>query len=148
LETNVVGVDAISKGYSVSLRAYPNDFGNGWKPGLKTRKREIMTSTRTIKAFPDHHLKISLSANEPWIFLYDTYFDRENNRGEGPCAALFNHNETLSNSVNVGNYACVLNFNYPITTVSHLILWDFLNQTNAAANARMKQMKGTVRGGK
>ena len=121
----------------VSFHCYPSSQAGGWQEGLRLRRREAMTPVRTL---PENGKYISLEDGEPWILFYDLAYDAKDNRGEGPCALMFDPKECISKEVMIGNYACGLKFRYPMNTTAHFILWDFHNWSNGNARRFMNSL--------
>lgn len=129
--------DAAQKTCKISFLCYPSSLAGGWQAGLKLRKREALTSMRTLTESDKY---VPLENNEPWILFYDLNFDVKDNRGEGPCALLFNPKECVRKEVLVGNYSCNLNFWYPMNKAAQFILWDFNKWSNESACKYMKEL--------
>lgn len=124
------------KNYMLQFRMYPSSYAGGYQAGLELRKREGASTKRIF-----HEGKWTpLNADEPWIFLCDKYFDPAENRGDGPCAVLFNPKQAVQQDVLVGNYACYLKLFYPNKTKAALILWDFKGVPNDKALESMKSI--------
>ena len=121
----------------VSFLCYPSSHAGGWQAGLQLRRREALTPVRTL---PDSGKSVSLGNDEPWILFYDLAYDVKGNRGEGPCALMFDPKECISREVMIGNYACGLKFRYPMNMASHFILWDFHNWSNESARCFMNSL--------
>jgi len=121
----------------VSFLCYPSSHAGGWQEGLQLRRREALTPVRTL---PDSGKSVSLGNDEPWILFYDLAYDIKGNRGEGPCALMFDPKECISREVMIGNYACGLKFRYPMNMASHFILWDFHNWSNESARRFMNSL--------
>ncbi|MBN1446194.1 MAG: hypothetical protein JW957_08850 [Candidatus Omnitrophica bacterium] len=135
-------------GYEVTLTAYPSSWAGGGEPGAAIRKREGLTAVRVLERTEKEDNRGSVTAtlekNEPWVLFYDKYFDVAENRGDGPCAALFSTKEASAASANVGNYACQLKISYPAEdkpVSSHMLIWDFKGMTNQAAIEYMKALE-------
>ena len=131
------GASAQKKTCEVSFLCYPSSYAGGWKAGLRLRKREALTPLRTLS---ENGKYISLGNGEPWILFYDLAFDVKDNRGEGPCALMFDPKECVSKKVVVENYACGLKFQYPMNTAAHFILWDFHGWSNESARQFMNSL--------
>jgi len=129
------------KRYEVLLKCYPSSFAGGHKAGLKTRDREALTSKRTVVRNDTGYIITMLKKDEPWVLFYDKHFDVANSRGEGPCAAVYLPNEVHSVKLIVDSYACLMYLNYPATTTSHLMLWDFNGISNQAAKKYMSSLE-------
>jgi len=133
------------KGYQIYLVCYPSSMAGGWKPGLKIRDREALTNKRIIKRPKKEdnkgYISVMLEKDEPWVLFYDKYFDVANNRGEGPCAVLYSPKEVNKVKLTVENYSCEIFLDYPASTISHLMLWDFHGMTNQAAAEYMRNLE-------
>lgn len=125
------------KDYKVSLLCYPSSIAGGFEEGKSLRKREIMTPTRTFS----EENTFALTKDESWVLFYDRYFDYANNRGEGPCAFIFNPAKILKAEVQLGNYACRSFLRYPVGTDAEIILREFYKTTNDSAIRDMKSLE-------
>ncbi|MFA7174592.1 MAG: hypothetical protein WC340_14500 [Kiritimatiellia bacterium] len=125
------------KTYMLQLLMYPSSYAGGSKAGRELRKREGSSATRV---FYEDEKWMPLGIDEPWIFLCDKHFDPAANRGDGPCAVLFNPKQTVQREVSVSNYACYLRLFYPNKTKAALILWDFKGVPNDNALESMKSI--------
>ncbi len=124
--------------YRIDLLCYPGSYGGSYAAGEKLRRREAMTPVRLL---PQTGSSYRLTPQDCWVLFYDNYFDIKDNRGEGPCAFLFNPKEAVRVDINVGNYACLSRLWYPINQPAFLILWDFNGWSNDAAKDYLKKMK-------
>lgn len=124
--------------YRVGLTCYPGSLGGGFQAGLKIRQREAMISARTI---PADDKFATLNPMEPWVLFYDRYFDVKNNKGEGPCAVLFNSKDAVRQDLLVGNYQCMMNVWFPMEHSAQFILWDFHSWSNESAQKYMKELE-------
>ena len=130
------------------LTAYPSSSVGGYAAGLETRNREGLTAKRTLSRQEREDktggIMVNLEKDEPWVLFYDKYFDVAENRGEGPCAALFSPKEAITATANITNYPCILKISYPADNKpvsSHIVLWDFNGMTNQAAAEYMKALE-------
>ena len=137
LEFNPNEKEPVQRCYRVQFLCYPSSLAGGYNAGKNVRKREMLTSARTIAG---NSKRTVLGDKEMWILFYDNYFDVKDNRGEGPCALLFNPKKTARKELIPGNYACILQFWYKMNTPSHFILWDFKGWSNDSAKKYMEQL--------
>ncbi len=135
-------------GYEISLTAYPSSFGGDYSRGLAIRDREGMTASRILAREKKEdnlgNIRTDLNKNEPWILFYDKYFDKAENRGDGPCAALYSPEEVKTATAVITNYGCHLKILYPETekpVSSVLVFWDFTGMANQAAAEYMKNLE-------
>jgi hypothetical protein len=140
ISTKLVKYPSNIKSYIVVLRCYPGSLGGGWKAGLKLRQRRAMTLDRKISINQDVQ-KVVLSKKEAWCLFYDDYFDVAKNRGEGPCAFLFNPMKTAKTIVTVANYSCSASLIYYAKKQSDIMVYDFNKLTNKQAIDYMKSLK-------
>ena len=123
--------------YMLQLLMYPSSYAGGSKAGSALRNREGVSTKRV---FSEDGKWVPLDADEPWIVFSDKYFDPAENRGDGPCAVLFNPKQTVRREVAISNYACNLRLFYPNKTNAAMLLWDFKGVTNADALESMKSI--------
>lgn len=121
-------VPAGAENYRLDLLCYPGSYGGGFKEGEALRQREARTAQRTLSP----SATIPLNPDESWICFYDNYFDVAQNRGEGPCAVLYNPAHVQRAETVVSNYACTLRLTYPSSQPAALMLWDCNGQGNRA----------------
>ena len=126
------------RNYRIGLVCYPSSYGGDFAAGMKLRQREAMTPVRTL---PQASSDYRLTPQDCWVLFYDNYFDVKANRGEGPCAFLFNPKEAVSVDVNISNYACLSTLWYPMNQPAFLILWDFNGWSNDGAKDYLKKLK-------
>lgn len=124
--------------YRVGLLCYPSSLGGGYQAGLKVRQREGMIPSGTL---PCKDNFATLNPLAPWVLFYDRHFDVKNNRGEGPCAVLFNSKDAARQDLLIGNYSCEMNIWYPMERTAQFILWDFHNWSNESAQNYMKELE-------
>lgn len=133
------------KMYQICLLCYPSSYGGDYQSGFKIRDREAMTGKRIIKRpeLEDNtgYINVTIEKDEPWVLLYDKYFDVYYNRGEGPCAFAYSPEEVEKTTLSIQNYACWIYLDYSATTISHLALWDFKGMSNQTAEKYMKDLE-------
>ena len=133
-----------AKRYTVKLIAYPSSAAGGYSRGLKTRDREALTPKRTLrrpaKKENRGYVNATLTKDEPWVLLYDKHYDRDLNRGDGPCAMAYPPRQATSARVSVQNYGCFVWLAYPVNSPSHIAVWDFKGLGNKAAMEYMKAL--------
>jgi hypothetical protein len=120
-------------------------MAGGYKSGLKVRDREALTAERALRR-PDRednlgYVNAELKDREPWILFYDKYFDRDLNRGEGPCALACSPDQTKRAKVSIQNYGCHVWLTYPVDAPSHIAVWDLKGMGNKAATEYMKALE-------
>lgn len=123
--------------YQLDFLCYPSSFGGGYEAGKDSRKREAQTSGRTLNPGGT----VILGNDEYWVCFYDKYYDVSQNRGEGPCAILFNPRQALRAEAQMGDYACSLRLSLPVSQSASLMLWDFNGWGNRPALEYMKALK-------
>jgi hypothetical protein len=122
-------------GRLVRLQCYPSSMAGGYRPGRALRHRHSVTAVREIVLGDDDHARTTeLTAGEPWALFMDDHFDAAEQRGRGPCAALYLPHEVSEAVLLTGNYACRLDLRpLPETRTLHLALWEFPGLPNAEA---------------
>ncbi|NLZ62981.1 MAG: hypothetical protein GX902_04155 [Lentisphaerae bacterium] len=123
--------------YRLDFLCYPSSYGGGFEAGKELRDREVKTSVRTL---PCGKTSI-LEKEEYWLCFYDKYYDLALNRGEGPCAILFNPRQVQCAEARITNYACSLRLNLPVSQPAFLMLWDFNGWSNRSALDYMQALK-------
>lgn len=123
--------------YQLDFLCYPSSFGGGYEAGKESRKREAQTSGRTLTPGGT----VLLEDDEYWVCFYDKYYDVTQNRGEGPCAILFNPRQAQCAEARISAYACSLGLSFPIQESAFLMLWDFNGWGNRPALEYMKALK-------
>lgn len=117
--------------YMVNLIAYPGAYGDA-----KLRVRKMITNLGSVEG----NVK-KLTPQDFWIVFGDAYYDREQNRGAGCCAFLFNPKEIQPGSMIRCGYACQAYLycrqkGKPFS----LILWDFKGWSVRQAVDYMKKL--------
>jgi len=125
--------------YQLELLCYPSSYGGGFQEGKDIRKREAQTPSRTLNPGPT----VILENDENWVCFYDKYFDVALNRGEGPCAILYNPRQISRAEALVSDYACSLRLSLPISQPAGLMLWDFHAWGNHSALDFMQALQVT-----
>ncbi len=125
--------------YQLELLCYPSSYGGGFQEGKDIRKREAQTPSRTLNPGPT----VTLENDESWVCFYDKYFDVALNRGEGPCAILYNPRQVERAEALVGDYACSLRLSLPVSQPAGLMLWDFHTWGNRSALDFMQALQVT-----
>ena len=123
--------------YSLDFLCYPSSYGGGFDAGKELRDREVKTSVRTL---PCDKTSL-LEKEEDWLCFYDKYYDLALNRGDGPCAVLFNPQQVQRAEARISNYACSLRLNLPVSQSAFLMLWDFNGWSNRSALEYMQALK-------
>ncbi len=116
--------------YTVNLVAYPGAYGDA-----KLRARKMITNLGPVEG----NVK-KLTDRDCWAIFADSYYDREQNRGAGCCAFLFNPKELTPGSVLRCGYACQAYLYVKKGQPVSLILWDFRNWSMKQAADYMKKL--------
>lgn len=124
--------------YQLEFLCYPGSFGGGYQQGRDTRKRRVSTAE---KAWAPGENQGNLEKSEAWVCFYDEYYDVDKNRGEGPCAALYNPMHTSAARVIAGEYASHLRLTYPVHQTAWVMLWEFKGWGNRAALEFMQALQ-------
>ncbi len=140
ISTKVIAAPPKLKAYFVDMLCYPSSMAGGWRKGMKLRKRGALTPSRTVN-IDQKGQELKLDKKENWCLFYDSYFDFGKSRGEGPCAFLYNPQETTRAIVRVTNYSCNAILAYPVKNPANIMLWDFHKMTNKQAMDYMKSLK-------
>lgn len=118
---------------TVQLTAYPSSYAGSFSRGLKLRKRFAVTPKQRIPM----GRSVTLAPEEYYVFLGDSWFDPGSNRGEGPCAVIFDPAKTRCR-VSVQNYNCLLQLTGK--GAMPFILFDFNGTSNAEAERIMREL--------
>jgi len=136
MEFTPAKIDSAASGYMVRLLCYPSSLAGGSEPGRALRKREARTPARTL-----NEARHTLTPEDYWILFYDNYFDVRENRGDGPCALLFNPTQTIRSECSIANYGCQTFLYYPMAQSASFVLWDLKGWSNQAAIEFMNALK-------
>ncbi|MBE6373790.1 MAG: hypothetical protein E7055_17190 [Lentisphaerae bacterium] len=116
--------------YMANLVSYPGHYGDA-----KLRARKMISNVGEVEG----NVK-KLTPQDCWFVFADSYYDREQNRGDGCCAFLFNPKDVLPGSVVRSGYACqAYLYCRPGQTLT-LIVWDFKRWSMKQAVDYMKKL--------
>lgn len=105
--------------YMVQLTAYPGSYGDA-----KTRKRVMYSNLGKVEGSV-----LKTTGKEYYAVFADEYYDREQNRGDGCCAFLFNPKQVIGGSTMRCGYACTAYLYMNPGVDSTFIFWDFKRQS-------------------
>jgi len=128
---------ASPKTVAVRLTCYPSFF-------TASRHRAGARHCQTPRTdLPQPQVLELVSAEDTWLYYYDTTFDVAKGEGGGPCAALVAPAGVAGGRVQIGDYAETTDLTLtPEAGEARLAFYDFTGRTNAEAEAYLKQHAG------
>ena len=116
--------------YMIQLTAYPGSYGDA-----KTRKRIICTNQGKVEG------NVYKTDGKAYYAIFaDEYYDREQNRGDGCCAFLFNPKQVIGGSTMRVGYACSAYLYMNPGVDATFIFWDFKGQSLKQAQEYMSKL--------
>lgn len=123
---------------SIQLTTYPSSYAGNYSRGKALRKRYAVTPLRRIPMEKD----VDLNSKEYYALLGDSYFDPAANRGEGPCAVIYDPAKAKCR-LSVQNYGCSVT----LTGKDRIpfVLFDFKGTSNAEGERILKELPVSFR---